>query len=898
MSYFRNRAIRRGALGLATAVSLVLPAFHGSVALTQGIGAGAVAQGVAAQGVGTVAQGAGAAAQGTGTTAQGTAPQASSSIPVCGADAVGLRKDVPVIGKRNVISTGHTDSVAMCVRGNQIHMFSKVDWPDGTHAAEPATESIFHVNDQLKTAVPAKGFEFTKAAGKQAWMIPQTQNFSGIWAGWNTEDIENGYVDGDRVTLGLNQKKSVVPAGANVEIFQTGFNGVDRKMSLTDPKHASFVQPSNSHVHANWVFTREGIYRLVFDVSASIRGKRVAAEQEYVFVVGNIDKYRAQLEKIDQPQTPEPPKSPEAPKPPQTPGTGVPGPKGDKGDTGATGPKGDKGEPGPKGDKGDKGEPGTKGDKGDTGETGHKGDQGEPGPVGPPGPAANNPDFFLATTLDQDRYLVGQDARVQATYNQNPNSQNAKDGKPLMVEGTLHWETKLPASNDTANTDAGKDGWFRYENGDKEITSGTIIIPGLTADFDGMRVRAVHESARTGERVESQPVTLHVTDPNNKPGTSQNNQNPSSTTSPTAEPSNTAGDGDGQGGATSGGGSQNNQTGTITQTTNPVVCVPGYNSGGSSVASPGTGQNGNQNSTGTRPDQAPVGQRVRVTEGHFDFGARLNGNSATAEVKDDRTAPPIWRTPKDLTFVLGSASKKPIPDGYGFLGKPGETVYMIGQTQEPNVPWLGWNTQDEQLVNNATKVVMRLDSLNGPGKLNVFVGGGGLGGGQVKTVFAKPGDAYNIPLRTHEHGNWVFSKPGTYTATITFVVTLKNGATSQATGVLNFEVGDAAQAGGSVSGPNNAEVAAPSSSTAPSAGAGSGAGAGATPTAGAGGAGSGAGDTAGSGMTNSDAASNDNCVEGTLPRTGVSGVTGGLIAGGLLVTVGVAIVLVQRRRKA
>lgn len=864
----------------------------------------------------------------------------ASSAPVCGADATGLRGDVPKIGKRNVVATEHADAVSMCIRGGKMHMFSKVDWAPSNdkyeHAREPANELLFHVNDKLKQEIPDKGFEFTQAAGKQAWMIPQNQVQGGLWAGWNTQDIAEKDVKGGKVTMQLNQKKSQAPKGANVEVFQTGWSGSNRIFSLADPKHSSYKQIANAHVHANWVFTHPGVYRLVFNSSAVVGSKRVTGEQEYVFVVGDLNK--AELEDLDKPK-PAPQPTPQTPKPtptsgpttaPSVPATDNPAPspsdkpvqpapeqpsvtveaRADKdqyeaGDTAvlsATVNGGDENglvswerkAPGSENwepveaaqgkelrienlEATDSGtafravyagetrsnEVELKVEPGESEATQEPQDPQEPEPSTSEAPSDEDNsqyDFTLTTTLDQDEYVQGQDARAEATYSQTSDN----GGQPLKVAGKLVWETRASESEK----------WMEYKDGKKAVSSRQIIIPSVTKEFDGVQFRAVHTSG--DERVESKPVTLTVSSKDDAEGNG------------------------GSANAGHSGGAAANQNSAPAQA--PVVCEPTDASGAAGQGTDASGQSGTGESQGNSGgtgggggQQAPAGQRVRVADGHFDFGARLNGKRATAEVKDDRTSPPVWRNPSDVMFVLGDASKKKVPAEFGFLGKPGSDIYMIGQTQESQVPWLGWNTQDEQLVNNATKVTMRLDSLNGPGKLNVFVGGGGLGGGSIKHVFRNAGDSYDIPLRTHEHGNWVFSAPGNYTATVTFTVKLKDGSTSQATGTLNFEVGQSANAGagnitptGQTAPDQNADAQSGDQpadqqgdqSTSDQATADANGGDATTP------------------VSNADAGNMENCAHPSLPRTGVSGISAGLIGGGVLIGIGIVAVVSQRRRRS
>ena len=183
----------------------------------------------------------------------------------------------------------------------------------------------------------------------------------------------------------------------------------------------------------------------------------------------------------------------------------------------------------------------------------------------------------------------------------------------------------------------------------------------------------------------------------------------------------------------------------------------------------------------------------KATSGHFDFGAVLNGGGLSAQVKDDRTSPAIWKQPDALTFVLGDSAKTTMPGGMGHIAPAGAEVYLIGATQQPTVPWVGWNTQNPELIAQASgPATLTLTDLQGPGKLSVFLSGNF--GSAGTTVFNGVGDSFSVPLNTHQHANWVFTAPGLYSATLTWSVPLKSGGQVSASGTLNFEVGDVAQA--------------------------------------------------------------------------------------------------------
>ncbi|MDO4612768.1 MAG: choice-of-anchor M domain-containing protein [Actinomycetaceae bacterium] len=222
----------------------------------------------------------------------------------------------------------------------------------------------------------------------------------------------------------------------------------------------------------------------------------------------------------------------------------------------------------------------------------------------------------------------------------------------------------------------------------------------------------------------------------------------------------------------------------------------GNETGAVTTASSGTGQAvsaapaGSAASSGEQCLPTEVKKKVSAAEATR-LGYREGGGSALGlypMMKDDRTAPAKWVRPDSLTFGIGDAGRANAPadlSAYGITG----TVYVIGATQTPGVPWVGANTQNPSIINNVKDgVTWRLDSVAGPGKLLVFESGN-FGKVVGNIWFAKTGDTHVLPLRTHVHPNWVFSAPGTYKVTVSEIAALKNGQTVQGSTTLTFVVG-------------------------------------------------------------------------------------------------------------
>lgn len=196
--------------------------------------------------------------------------------------------------------------------------------------------------------------------------------------------------------------------------------------------------------------------------------------------------------------------------------------------------------------------------------------------------------------------------------------------------------------------------------------------------------------------------------------------------------------------------------------------------------------------------------REEVTHGHFDVGPVLNGGNLTSSVKDDRTSPARHVSPGALEFILNDAAKLNLPAGMEDIAPAGTPVYMIGATQQQGVPWLGWSTQDPELLKQLDgPVTMTLNGFEGPGTLSTFLSGNFGSAGQ-KVFDSRSGGSFQVPANTHQHSNWVFTAEGRYTVTIGWTARLKNGQQVSSESVLHFTVGNPDNAPAS----NNAQGAA------------------------------------------------------------------------------------------
>lgn len=272
-----------------------------------------------------------------------------------------------------------------------------------------------------------------------------------------------------------------------------------------------------------------------------------------------------------------------------------------------------------------------------------------------------------------------------------------------------------------------------------------------------------------------------------------------------------------------------------------------------------------------------------ISVGHVDLGPRLIDGQWRAGLRHDAESGAVWRDPNQTVLRVSDAAVMTAPDSadYPFLADvAGKPVYVVPQTQNPSVVWLGWNTQDPAVTATIDRgLTMRVGPVSGPGRAWLFLQSGTFGKPLLLADSgAAPGDVW-IDSGTHVHANWAFSAPGTYTATVTFLGTTTAGEAVSASTTLRFAVGDAASASEALA--MAAPAAAPADgASAPSSASSSGATA----------AGSGAADPAGSSSSASGAASSG------LPDWAFLAIIA--VAAASLLVIGALVVARSRRSRA
>jgi surface-anchored protein len=198
--------------------------------------------------------------------------------------------------------------------------------------------------------------------------------------------------------------------------------------------------------------------------------------------------------------------------------------------------------------------------------------------------------------------------------------------------------------------------------------------------------------------------------------------------------------------------------------------------------------------------QGVANGQATLGAGHIDIGPRIIDGTFTLLIHDDvAKADPagqsVWRQPDQTVIQVTDAATLPVPDdpAYAFLGVPaGESVSVIPQTQNSDVVWVGWNTQDPDVMDSIDRgVTLTLASVEGPGDLIVYLQSGTFGDPEVLWDSRITDDQRVwVDVNTHTHANWVFTEPGVYLAQFRVDADLIDGTTASDTQSLRFAVGE------------------------------------------------------------------------------------------------------------
>lgn len=190
------------------------------------------------------------------------------------------------------------------------------------------------------------------------------------------------------------------------------------------------------------------------------------------------------------------------------------------------------------------------------------------------------------------------------------------------------------------------------------------------------------------------------------------------------------------------------------------------------------------------PTPTPTASTHVIAEGHVDMAARKMEGALEFQLKEGSELDHTWHQPGGVVLHVRPAAKRKIPEGYDFLGTPGDAVWWLPLQQNAGIVWPGWNTGEFPRTDLDGKVSFRLDSVQGPGNVAMFSSDST--GTPVVPLNSGDGlpDTHTLAGGTHAHFDWAFSAEGVYRTTFTVSATLADGTRVGDTETLAWVVGD------------------------------------------------------------------------------------------------------------
>ncbi len=180
---------------------------------------------------------------------------------------------------------------------------------------------------------------------------------------------------------------------------------------------------------------------------------------------------------------------------------------------------------------------------------------------------------------------------------------------------------------------------------------------------------------------------------------------------------------------------------------------------------------------------------VTLNLGDVDVGLAYEGGAWDLHVHDETTD--IEYEPGDAVLQAGASSETTVPNdpNFSFLGSPGAPVWILPQTEDPSLLFLGIATEE---IDPGTfvgdEITLTLSGVAGPGSFSLYQ----TDQFGVPTVFMDSSDGITAgdftirPTGGHEHFNWAFTAPGTYTVDLIASGTLAGGGGFTSSGPVGY----------------------------------------------------------------------------------------------------------------
>ena len=170
---------------------------------------------------------------------------------------------------------------------------------------------------------------------------------------------------------------------------------------------------------------------------------------------------------------------------------------------------------------------------------------------------------------------------------------------------------------------------------------------------------------------------------------------------------------------------------------------------------------------------------ARLTDVHSDIGFDFTvADGWNPHVHNHGTETEFKPWEAVLIVNPGAQVLAPADVAFNFLGSPGEPVWILPQTFQPGLLYLGVGAEAiEPGTFQDDKFRLELKAVTGPGDFSLYL----VDGFGKPTAFMNTrdgitaADRYDVIAGSHVHMSWGFTRPGTYTVTMQASGTLANG---------------------------------------------------------------------------------------------------------------------------
>lgn len=212
-----------------------------------------------------------------------TSPATSATPSADPALEQNVAANEPISQTPAVIEAGHVDLGPRLI-GGKLTVSLRDDSAASPVWRDP-NKTVLRVRDGALIQVPqGEDYKFL-ADSKRVYVLPQTQKTQLVWLGWNTQDPAVTKLIQGGVNMRIEQVKG---PGRSWLILQEGTFGKPKVLADSAASAQDIWVDTNTHVHANWIFSKPGIYLVKVSFKATgVDGKTYQATTTLRFAVGD-----------------------------------------------------------------------------------------------------------------------------------------------------------------------------------------------------------------------------------------------------------------------------------------------------------------------------------------------------------------------------------------------------------------------------------------------------------------------------------------------------------------------------------------------------------------------------------------------------------------------------------